>query len=376
MKMTRTVLTFAAFTLTAATIAAPLAAQMPASVDVLDGVDPVVLLTTGKEVFGKQEFSVVRGSLTYLFSTAETKATFERQPAKYEIQNGGLCARMGRTATGNPSDYMVHEGKIYIFGSDECHKRFAAAPAKYLMPAPATMPDSPAAVARGRETIEKVMAAFGGAARVDALTSYVETASQLRKGPQGEVAITQKTILSFWDGVRIERTAVMPARTTASATLLTPAGAWFIAEGRAFPIAQAALPNLQQETGRQIVSLLKARGKADFQVAALGAQSVEGTQVERVRIRRGPVDVVLGIDLSSGRLHSTMFTDRNADGEVGSYTLVYSDFRNVDGLMLPFRRHALFNGAPDASQAWTVDAVLVNTVLEPGLFVAPTVGGQ
>ena len=34
---------------------------MPASVEALDGVDPVVLLTTGKEVFGKQEFSVVRG---------------------------------------------------------------------------------------------------------------------------------------------------------------------------------------------------------------------------------------------------------------------------------------------------------------------------
>ena len=100
---------------------------------------------------------------------------------------------MGRTATGNPSDYMVHDGKIYIFGSDECHKRFAAAPAKYLMPAPAAMPDSPAAVARGRKTIEKVIAAFGGAARVDAVTSYVETASQVQKGPQGEVAITQKT---------------------------------------------------------------------------------------------------------------------------------------------------------------------------------------
>lgn len=314
--------------------------------------------------------------MTYLFSTAQTKATFEREPAKYEIQNGGLCARMGRTATGNPSDYLVHDGKIYIFGSDECHKRFAAAPAKYLMPAPAAMPDSPAAVARGRKAIDKVLAAFGGAARVDAVTNYVETASQLRKGPQGEVAITQKTIVRFPDDVRIERTAVMPARTSASATLLTPAGAWFIAEGRAFPVAQAALPNLQQETGRQVVSLLKTRGMANFKVAALDAESVEGTLVDRVRIRRGPVDVVLRIDPSSGRLHSTMFIDRNADGEVGTYTLVYSDFRNVDGLMLPFRRHALFNGEPDLSQAWTVNAVLVNTVLEPGLFAAPTVGSQ
>ena len=94
-------------------------AQQPAGpVDALDGVDTVVLLKQGKEVFGKQAFRSEHGRFAYLFSSAETKAEFDKAPAKYAIQMGGLCARMGGTVTGNPSDYIVHEGKIYIFGSD------------------------------------------------------------------------------------------------------------------------------------------------------------------------------------------------------------------------------------------------------------------
>ena len=84
-----------------------------------------MLLKDGKEAFGKQAFRSDHGRFTYLFSSAETKAEFDKAPEKYAIQMGGLCARMGRTVTGNPSDYLVHDGKIYIFGSDACHKSFA-----------------------------------------------------------------------------------------------------------------------------------------------------------------------------------------------------------------------------------------------------------
>ncbi len=95
----------------------------------------------GKEVPGKSAFSVTRGNFVYLFSTAETKATFEEDPARYEIQLGGMCAKMGKTAGGNPADFIVHEGKIYIFGSDDCHKKFQANPAKYLITPPAPLSD-------------------------------------------------------------------------------------------------------------------------------------------------------------------------------------------------------------------------------------------
>ena len=124
-------------------------AQMTPPREALDGVDPVALLTQGKEVMGKAEFKVSRGRFDYLFASAENKAAFEKAPEKYEIQLSGACARMGGGVTGNPADYAVVDGKIYIFGSDDCHKKFVAAPAKFLpKPAP-PMPTAAAALRAG-----------------------------------------------------------------------------------------------------------------------------------------------------------------------------------------------------------------------------------
>src|SRR4029079_12337147 len=120
-------------------------------------IDPVVLLTTGKEVSGKADLEVVRNQFQYLFATPESKATFEKTPEKYEIQLSGACARMGGGVTGNPADYAVVDGKIFIFGSDTRHTQVAAAPARFLpKPAP-PMPAAARDVQAGRALIDRAV---------------------------------------------------------------------------------------------------------------------------------------------------------------------------------------------------------------------------
>src|SRR5215217_1012542 len=97
----------------------------------LEGLDPV-MLSQGKEVQGDMKYKVTRGQFQYLFASAENKATFEKDPVRYEIQLGGHCARMGAPTAGNADLYFVHNGRIYIFGSEECQTLFKAAPEKYL----------------------------------------------------------------------------------------------------------------------------------------------------------------------------------------------------------------------------------------------------
>src|ERR1044072_7868106 len=97
----------------------------------LEGLDPV-MLSQGKEVQGDMKYKVTRGQFQYLFANAENKATFEKDPTRYEIQLDGSCARMGAPTTGNPDLYLVHNGRIYIFGSEECQTLFKAAPENYL----------------------------------------------------------------------------------------------------------------------------------------------------------------------------------------------------------------------------------------------------
>ena len=353
-------------------------AQMPAvPSDALDGVDTVVLIKEGKEVFGKQAFHSERGALRYLFSSAETKAEFDAAPEKYAVQMGGLCARMGRTVTGNPSDYLVHAGKIYLFGSDACHKAFAAAPEKYLPRAVAPMPSDPAAASRGQALLDKAAASLGGA-RLEAVTTYTESSSEMQKRPTGEVKIETRKLWQFPNGARQDRTVpTNNGQKMTFGTLLTPAGAFSLGGGRVTPVIAEALPSVQQDLWRQLVPLLRARREAGVSVAALGPDTIEGARVERVRIRRGGLDVTLNLDPESGKVHSTSFYDRGQGGQYGDVTLIYSDFKNVEGLTLPFTEKALFNGAPDPGYSRTIDAISINPALDAALFTpTPPAGGR
>ena len=358
-------------------VSIPAFAQVPQPLEALDGVDTVILLQQGKEVFGKSALGVVHGRFRYLFSTAETKAQFEGDPARYEIQLGGMCARMGGTTTGNPSDYFVHDGKIYIFGSDACHKAFAAAPAKYLAPAPAPMPASPQALQRGLELLNRLAEATGRQ-QLDNLVAYAETASQVQKRMAGPVTVTTKTTWRFPGDARIDRTMERNGTPATFSTVLTPSAAWnvAVAQNRTFPLPDAARPYLESNLGRHPIAILTAMKSPGFVAAALGPATVGGAAVERVRVRHGGLDAVLGIEAGSGRLHAIEFGDRNIDGEYGTYTVIYSDFRHVNGMDLPHAMRSLFNGQPDDFRTMTIQSIEVNPTLDPSLFTRPAEGGR
>jgi len=356
-------------------LASELRAQQPAAIEALDGVDPV-LLVQGKEVSGKSDLKVVRGRFEYLFSSAATKAAFERSPSQYEIQLNGLCARMGKATGGRPSDYLVYEGKIYIFGSDDCHRKFVAEPKKYLPVAAAPLAASAKAVKEGRALVERVVAVVGGGAKLDVITTYVETASQTQKRSTGDVPLTVKTMWRFPGHVRTERTMTVQDRTLSSATLMTPSGMWFLGQGRAFPVIGAGRPSMELDYGRQLVPLLRGRRDRSFKAVSLGRDTVNGVTVDRVRILNGAVDVILALEPVSARVQAISFSDRNGEGEIGQYTIVFSDYRAVEGLSLPFAERATFNGVDDPSLSRRIDAIAINAPLDTALFQPGTAGGQ
>jgi YHS domain-containing protein len=361
--------------LTMVSLAAEGRAQQPASVEALDGVDPV-LLVQGKEVSGKSDLKVVRGRFEYLFSSPVTKATFERNPSQYEIQLNGLCARMGKATGGRPSDYLVYDGKIYIFGSDECHRKFEAEPKKYLPVAAAPFAPSAKAVKDGRALVERAVTVIGGGPKLDAIETYIETASQTQRRSTGDVPLTVKTMWRFPGDVRAERTMTLPDRTMSSATLMTPSGMWFLSQGRAFQAMEAGRPSMELDYGRQIVPLLRGRRDRGFQAASLGRETLNGVTVDRVRVLNRGVDVILALEPSSGRVKAISFSDRNSEGEVGQFTIAFSDYRDVDGLSFPFVELASFNGVADPSLSRRIDAVAINAPLDPALFQPGPGGGQ
>jgi YHS domain-containing protein len=354
----------------------PLRAQSPQPAEALDGVDTVLLLKTGKETFGKSAFKTTHGSLTYLFASAETKAEFDAAPDKYAVQLNGTCARMGGGAGGNPSNYAVVDGKIYVFGSDSCRTRFLASPAKFIPRVPPPMPASAEGVAGGTALLEKAAAAHGGAA-LQSVTSYAETQKAFvpaaRPGPPPEI----RYMWSFPNAARSERTfsaGGQKARTMTVATLLTPNGVWngmVEPERPLSPLNPAGVAETEMSFGWHLLPLLKNRAAKGTKVVSLGKAMVAGAEVERVRIRRGGTDVTLHLDAASSRVHSLSFVGRNRDGEFGDVTIVFGDYRDVSGVLVAFAEKGSFDGAPDEFWSRTLEKVEVNPTLDRALFTPP-----
>ena len=322
----------------------------------LEGLDPV-MLTQGKEVQGDMKFTVTRGQFQYLFANAENKATFEKDPTRYEIQLNGSCARMGAPTTGNPDLYAVHNGRIYIFGSEECQTLFKAAPEKYLeVPAPPKTPPTAEMVKRGQDLIAKAAETLGGS-KLDQLASFQ------RKDVKGN-EVKSNLLLAFPDALRQE--TVRPTFTLVS--VVTPSESFFVANNRTNPMPEANRTAIYKELNHELVVLLRARTHSDFKVAANGKS--EAGQ-EFVDIELPAFATTLGIDPATGRVLSQTYHGRGPGGVLGEIVINYSDFRSVDGLLLPFKTTATFDGQPFPALTATAEAITINGQIDANTFKKP-----
>jgi YHS domain-containing protein len=324
-------------------------AQSPTSEIPLEGLDPVMLVQ-GKEVQGDMKFNITRGRFEYLFANAENKATFEKDPARYEIQLDGACARMGAPTTGNPDLYTVHNGRIYIFGTEECQKAFKAAPEKYLE-VPAT-PSAPSAemLKRGHELIAKAVEAMG--AKLDQLQSLQKTDV---RGNQVKNVLT----FAFPDTVRQE----VVRQNFTLVSVVSPGDAFVVVNNGARTMPEANRVAFNRELNHDLLVLLRARSRSDFKASLAGEGNVD--------VELAGFMTTLGIDPASGRIISQTYKGRGPGGVIGQIVINYSDYRTVEGLSLPFKTTATFDGQPFPPLTATIEAITVNGQIDPSSFKKP-----
>lgn len=85
----------------------------------LKGHDVVAYFTTGKHAPGNPQISSDYQGITFRFASAEHKALFDKDPAKYQPEYGGYCANgivYGIPWGGDPDSFMMFNGKLYMFG--------------------------------------------------------------------------------------------------------------------------------------------------------------------------------------------------------------------------------------------------------------------
>ena len=85
----------------------------------LKGHDVVAYFDQGTHAAGSPQISSVYEGVTFRFGTAEHKARFDAEPAKYLPQYGGYCADGIVYAIpwgGDADTWLLRDGKLYIFG--------------------------------------------------------------------------------------------------------------------------------------------------------------------------------------------------------------------------------------------------------------------
>jgi YHS domain-containing protein len=83
----------------------------------IKGHDPVAYFIENKAVKGTAQFQSDLNGVTYYFASAQNKATFDANPAKYEPQFGGFCAwavSRGYTAPIDPNAFQIVNGRLLL----------------------------------------------------------------------------------------------------------------------------------------------------------------------------------------------------------------------------------------------------------------------
>lgn len=323
----------------------------PETVIPLEGLDPV-MLSQGKEVQGDMKYKVTRGGFQYIFANPETKATFEKDPSRYEIQLNGHCARMGAPTTGHPDLYFVYNERIYIFGSEECQTLFKATPERYLeTPSPPKSPPTEAMVKRGQELLAKAIGVFGGESKLDQLRTFQKT----------EVRGNQvKTVLAMAFPDMLRQETIRPQFTLAS--IITPAESFTVVNNSARSMPDAGRAAIYKDLHRDLIVLFRARTRPEFKAWANG---------DSLEIELPDFTTTLRIDPATGRVVNQTFRGRGPGGVVGQIALDYAEFRTVEGMSLPFKMTATFDGQPFPALSATIEDLKINAAIDPSSFKKP-----
>ena len=98
----------------------------------LKGHDVVSYFTQNKHALGSPQITSLYEGVTFRFASAEHKALFDKEPAKYIPQYGGYCADgivYGIPWGGDADTWTLRDGKLYIFGGQSSKDAFELDPA-------------------------------------------------------------------------------------------------------------------------------------------------------------------------------------------------------------------------------------------------------
>jgi hypothetical protein len=145
-------------------------------------------------------------------------------------------------------------------------------------------------------------------------------------------------------------------------SVITPSDSFILVNNAARSMSEANRTAVNKELNHDLLVLLRARTRSDFKVSA------DGNDVD---VELPGFTTTLAIDPGTGRVVSQTYRGRGPGGVVGQIAINYSDYRTVDGLSLPFKTTATFDGQPFPALSATIETIKINGPLDPASFKKP-----
>jgi len=283
----------------------------------LAGNDPVEAIA-GKAVPGQATIRVDHGVFTYRFANHENMAKFRRDPGRYAFQWGGACGSMGPlTGRGTGELFSVYQGKLWTFASPQCKAKFDKDPAAHAanieLPAPQSGPSDRDVAA---ELHRRVVAAHRAAGIRGGTWEYKTTYEGY--GDYFDTFTVLPEYVSFATGKRGEQYIHRTGR----------GGFYQEPKRRSVPIDAVEASELEAKIRATPLGVLASKAEP---FAVVADASIPGLDAKLRAYTIGPARLFID---GTDRIVAIETSER-VRGVPAKVMRRYSDFANVDGVILP-----------------------------------------
>lgn len=224
---------------------------------------------------------------------------------------------------------------------------------------------SPEAMAQGKALIARAVAAAGGAGRLAAIKDVTTRGTVTVTTPMGEMKGEAVAEVVYPDKMRSTLTLPMGQMVQA----FDGKGGWMKMGPQAMDLPPAMLPEMRRGVVSALgIDLLRRAAAGEAEVSALPAAEVDGRKVDVVRWKMGEVEMTVSFDAETLLLAKLAYRSVTPQGAV-DVEVMPGDYREVDGLKVPFKVKGLQNGQPYLESLSST--VTFNTGIDPAGFAKP-----
>jgi outer membrane lipoprotein-sorting protein len=220
-----------------------------------------------------------------------------------------------------------------------------------------------ATLAKGKELLAKAVEACGGAAAFKAIKTLQSKSSMTVTTPQGEMALTMQIILAMPDRVRANIGTPMGEMSQ----ILNGEQAWMVSPQGTMPAPAQVKEELMANVWRDFAYLFANTDREGLAVQHLGSEAIEGQKCEVVLVTpNGVKSFKLYVNATTLMPVKMTYQGTNMMGAPVNSEEMFSDFREVSGVKLPFK--TVVNQDGKKAQEATASEILINVAVDDSQF--------